>query len=202
MYQRSSRSHTVQSPDEVCRSHTVQSPDEVCRSHTVLNVAEATQAHAKTAAISLRSSMRAQNPRSTRETLDYWIVSRFCSAITGILLLVTLSYPSIVLSKWKRTCTEIYGALRRSAHICTNKWKLLTAASDPEGTRKSARISENVIAMKIGPFVSFSKWPEELGSIGCVFIARSLPFVRLIPGANFFQNCKLNISHRSWAFFF
>ena len=34
--------------------------------------------------------------------------------------------------------------------------------------------------MKIGPFVNYIKWPGELGSIGCVFIACSLPFVCLI----------------------
>ena len=41
--------------------------------------------------------------------------------------------------------------------------------------------------MKIGPFVSFSKWPEELGSVDCVFIACSLPSVRLIPWEPFFS---------------
>ena len=49
--------------------------------------------------------------------------------------------------------------------------------------------------MKIGPFVSFSKWPEELGSVDCVFIACSLPSVRLIPWEPFFfRNCTLDIS--------
>ena len=31
-----------------------------------------------------------------------------------------------------------------------------------------------IIAMKIGPFISFNKWRGELGNIGCVFIAGSL----------------------------
>ena len=41
--------------------------------------------------------------------------------------------------------------------------------------------------MKIRPFVSYSKWPGELGSIGCVFIAFSLPCVRLSPQDHFFN---------------
>jgi len=35
--------------------------------------------------------------------------------------------------------------------------------------------------MKIRPFGSYSKWTGELGSIGFMFIAFSLPLVHLIP---------------------
>ena len=48
--------------------------------------------------------------------------------------------------------------------------------------------------MKIGPFVSYIKWLGELGSVGCVFMACSVPFVRLIPRGHFFQNGTLHIS--------
>jgi len=48
--------------------------------------------------------------------------------------------------------------------------------------------------MKIGPFVSFSKWSEELGSVGCVFIACSLPFVRLITTASKIATSKIATS--------
>ena len=75
-------------------------------------------------------------------------------------------------------CAEIYGVFRRSAHICTVYRKSLTTESGLEGTRKSARISESTIG---GPFVSYNKWLGELGSVGCVFIACSVLFVRLIP---------------------
>ena len=61
------------------------------------------------------------------------------------------------------------------AHICTNNWKSHTAKNSYEGTRKSSCISESITAIKIEPFVSYSKWPGELGSIGCVFIACSVP---------------------------
>ena len=46
--------------------------------------------------------------------------------------------------------------------------------------------------MKIGPFVSYIKWPGELGSIGCTFIVCFLPFVRLNPQGHF--NCTLLFS--------
>ena len=48
--------------------------------------------------------------------------------------------------------------------------------------------------MKIGPFVGFSKWSEELGSVGCVFIACSLPFVRLITTASKIATSKIATS--------
>ena len=63
-----------------------------------------------------------------------------------------------------------------------------------QGTRKSARISESIIGMKIGPFISYIKWLGELGSVSCVFIACSVPFVCLIPLGDFFQNATLHIS--------
>ena len=93
-------------------------------------------------------------------------------------------------------CAEIYWVFRRSAHICTVYRKSLTAESGLEGTRKSARISESIIGMKIGPFVSYIKWLGELGSVGCVFIACSVPFVRLIPRGHFFP--KLYASYFLW----
>ena len=64
---------------------------------------------------------------------------------------------------------------------------------------KSARISGSIIAMKIGPLVSYIEWPGELGSIGCVFIACSLQFVHL---RSFFP--KLYASYFPWnlSFFF
>ena len=83
-------------------------------------------------------------------------------------------------------CTEIYSVFRRSAPICTVNRKSLTAESGLEGTHKSARILESMIGMKIGPFVSYIKWLGELGSVGCVLIACSVPFVRLIPRGHFF----------------
>ena len=70
----------------------------------------------------------------------------------------------------------------------------IAAASGPEGTHKNTRISESMRTIKIGRFVSFSKWPGELGSVDCVIIARSPPFVRLIPRGHF---CMLDISHGS-----
>ena len=95
--------------------------------------------------------------------------------------------------------TNVYRNLRsfrRSAHICTNNCKSLTTENRPEGTHKSARISESIIGMKIGPFVSYIKWPGELGSVGCVFIACSLPFVRLFPRGHF--SPKLYASYFPW----
>ena len=91
-----------------------------------------------------------------------------------------------------------------SAHICTNNWKSLIVVSGLEGTQKSARtcISESIIGMKIRPFVSYIKWLGEQGSVDCVFIACSLPFVRLIPQGHFFQNCMLHIFRGIWAFLF
>ena len=41
------------------------------------------------------------------------------------------------------------------------------------------------MAMKIRPFVSFTKWPEELGSIGCVLIVCSISLAHLIPRCHF-----------------
>ena len=55
-----------------------------------------------------------------------------------------------------------------------------------EGTRKSACISESIIGVKIGPFVSYIKWLGELGSVGCVFVACSVLFTHLIPQGHFF----------------
>ena len=56
---------------------------------------------------------------------------------------------------------------------------------------KSAHISESIIGMKIGPFLCYIKWVGEPGSVGCVFIACSLLFVRLIPGEAIFSKIVL-----------
>ena len=89
--------------------------------------------------------------------------------------------------------TNVYRNFRCSAPICTNNWKSLTAENGPEGSHESARISES---MNIRPFVSYIKWPGELGSVRCVFIACSLPFVHLIPRGHFFP--KLYASYFPW----
>ena len=81
-------------------------------------------------------------------------------------------------------CTEIFD-------VPPKNWKSLTAEGGPEDTRKTAHIWESIVAMKIRPFVSYIKWPGELGTIGCMFIACSLPFVRLIQQGHFLQNCTL-----------
>ena len=62
--------------------------------------------------------------------------------------------------------------------------KSLTTESGLEATRKSARILESIIGMKIGPFVSYIKW---LGELGSVFIVCSVPFVHLDPARPFFS---------------
>ena len=106
--------------------------------------------------------------------------------MASLVLLVAISYTNSVQSKWQRMCAETYGAFRRSPHICTVYGKSLTAESGLEGTRKSARISASIICMKIGPFVSYIEWLGEIGSVGCVFRACSVPFVRLIQRGHFF----------------
>ena len=68
-------------------------------------------------------------------------------------------------------CTETYGVLLTFCPYLYWQFKILTAESSPEGTRKSTRISHSIIGMKIGPFGSYIKWTGELGSTGCTFIA-------------------------------
>ena len=63
------------------------------------------------------------------------------------------------------------------------------------GTCKSTCISENITLMKIGPFESYSKWSGELGTVGCLFIACSLPWVCSSPQGHFYHYCKLYIPH-------
>ena len=53
----------------------------------------------------------------------------------------------------------------------------ITAENVLKGTHKNTCISESIIGMKIKYFVSYNKWLGELGSVGCVFIACSLPLV-------------------------
>ena len=78
-------------------------------------------------------------------------------------------------------------------------WKSLTAENGPEGTRKSARVSESIIGMKIGPFVSYIKWPGELGSIGCVSYVFST-VCTFVPARPFFpQNYTPHIFRGIWA---
>ena len=81
-----------------------------------------------------------------------------------------------------------------SAHICTNNQKLLTAESGSEGTRQSACILESIIAMKI--FVSYSKWPGGLGSIGYMFIVFFSTVCTFDPTGPFFP--KLYASYFLW----
>ena len=82
-------------------------------------------------------------------------------------------------------CAEIF---RRSAQQLkiTHCWKRSQGHS-----QNCSYISESIVAMKIRPFVSYIKWPGELGTNGCMFIACSLPFVRLIQQSHFLQNCTL-----------
>ena len=93
-------------------------------------------------------------------------------------------------------CTEIYGVFRRSAPISTVYRKSLTTESGLEGACKSACISESIIGMKIRPFVSYITWLGELGSIGCMFTACSVPFVRSILRGHFFP--KWYTSYFPW----
>ena len=58
-----------------------------------------------------------------------------------------------------------WGSTWRSVHICTNNWKMLTPDIGPEGTRKSAHISEDIIAMKFEP-LSTSHPPNVIHVIG------------------------------------
>ena len=78
------------------------------------------------------------------------------------------------------TCTEIYGVFFDvlPIFVSTIENRSITAGNGPKGTHKSARISEGIIGMKTGPFVSYIEWLGELDSVGCMFIACSLPFVR------------------------
>ena len=62
----------------------------------------------------------------------YWTDLRFYSVTTCFVLPVALSQ-----SICKKTCPEIYGAFRRSAYICTNSWKSLTAASGSRALGKA-----------------------------------------------------------------
>ena len=54
----------------------------------------------------------------------------------------------------------------------------ITAENVLKGTHKNTCILDSIIGMKIGPFLNYIKWLGELGSVGCMFIACSLPFVR------------------------
>ena len=72
-------------------------------------------------------------------------------------------------------------------YICANNCKSVTAECSPKDTRKSTRISESIIAMEIRPFVSYSKWPGELGSVGYVFILCCLPYVCTFESAGPFS---------------
>ena len=81
-------------------------------------------------------------------------------------------------SEWGKTCPEIYGALGHFVPSCAPNRKSITAESGHYGTCISACISESMIAMEIGDFVSYSKEPEGLCSAGCAFIACSVPCLR------------------------
>ena len=61
--------------------------------------------------------------------------------------------------------TELFDVLPLFVQIIKNR---LPLKSSLEGTRKSTRISESIMGMKIGSFVSYIKWLGELGSVGCV----------------------------------
>ena len=91
---------------------------------------------------------------------------------------------------------NVYRNLRSSLTFCPYVYQIKTAHS-----WKSKKVGIT-IAMKIRPFVSYSKWPGELDSAGWVYIACSLLWVRLSLWRYFSQYSMPYTSHGMCTFAF
>ena len=94
----------------------------------------------------------------------------------------------------------MYRNLRSFSTFCPNLYSVPKIAHRWKRSRghsqKRSYLGEYIIGMKVGPFVSYIKWLGELGSVDCVFIACSVPFVCLIPQGHFFP--KWYASYFPW----